>query len=363
MMFRKGLAVAVILLFIGICVVPSTAVQELKDVSTVSFDGNTLYVGGSGQNNYTTIQGAIDDALDGDTVFVYDDSSPYYENININKKLKLIGENKDTTIIDGINDKIVVNITTNGVTVSGFTIQRCAKWYAGIVIRSNYNIITGNMFINDDRGILILYSNGNRITDNYFSDNPWYAICLSNSNYNYILDNIIENCHNGIALWGGTSNILSRNSVINCDRWGIELLCSKSNKIFQNHINNSDRGVMLWRAVAIDNVYGLTSFNVILRNDIINNKRGIRLESSSYNIISQNNLMNNSGNANFDYSIRNFWLGNYWDDWDGTGFERINGTREIFFPVKGDPYWQFFITIPWTQYDWNPASEPYDIGV
>ena len=32
---------------------------------------NTLYVGGSGEGNYTKIQDAIDDASDGDIVFVY----------------------------------------------------------------------------------------------------------------------------------------------------------------------------------------------------------------------------------------------------------------------------------------------------
>ena len=68
-MIRKCLAVIVILLFIGMCVVPSSAVIELKEVSTVSFNGDMLYVGGSGANNYTRIQDAIDNASDGDTVF------------------------------------------------------------------------------------------------------------------------------------------------------------------------------------------------------------------------------------------------------------------------------------------------------
>ena len=54
------------------------AVENLKkDMSPSSiFEGNTLYVGGLGPNNYTIIQEAIDNASDGDTIFVYDDSSP-----------------------------------------------------------------------------------------------------------------------------------------------------------------------------------------------------------------------------------------------------------------------------------------------
>ena len=51
-----------------------------------------MYVGGSGPNNYTTIQSAIDDAVDGDTVFVYDDSSPYREHLLIETSINLLGE-------------------------------------------------------------------------------------------------------------------------------------------------------------------------------------------------------------------------------------------------------------------------------
>lgn len=48
---------------------------------------NILYVGGSGSANFTSIQDACDTAGEEDTVFVYDDSSPYRENIIINTSL------------------------------------------------------------------------------------------------------------------------------------------------------------------------------------------------------------------------------------------------------------------------------------
>ncbi|GAH12836.1 unnamed protein product, partial [marine sediment metagenome] len=108
-LIKKGLVVAVILLFFSVGVVPSTGLfndDTTPPVTTISFDppepdGITLYVGGSGAGNYTKIQDAIDDANDGDTVFVFDDSSPYYENVMVDKSISLIGENKETTIIDG----------------------------------------------------------------------------------------------------------------------------------------------------------------------------------------------------------------------------------------------------------------------
>jgi len=73
-----------------------------KDILKDAINGNTLYVGGNGSNNYSSIQEAIDIAEEGDTVFVYDDSSPYFENILIDKSsISLVGEEKNTTVIDG----------------------------------------------------------------------------------------------------------------------------------------------------------------------------------------------------------------------------------------------------------------------
>ena len=61
----------------------------------------TLFVGGNGPNNYTFIQNAIDNADEGDTIFVFNYSSPYYEKLVINKSINLVGVHKNSTIIDG----------------------------------------------------------------------------------------------------------------------------------------------------------------------------------------------------------------------------------------------------------------------
>ena len=99
-MKKKLIGMFVCMLLIA-TVLPASGTVLLEKVSNPASFGNTLYVGGSGPGNYSTIQEAIDDSSDGDTVFVYDDSSPYYEFVEINKSIDLIGENKDTTIIDG----------------------------------------------------------------------------------------------------------------------------------------------------------------------------------------------------------------------------------------------------------------------
>ena len=96
---KKALVVGIIVLFIGMSITPSTGTTLKQKSSILTIRGNTLYVGGSGPDNYTTIQGAINDANDGDTVFVY--NGTYYENIVVDKSINLVGEDNEKTTIDG----------------------------------------------------------------------------------------------------------------------------------------------------------------------------------------------------------------------------------------------------------------------
>ena len=97
---KKKLILSVVFLLISVIIIPISA-NNIESTFRQSSNGNILYVGGSGEGNYTKIQDAIDDACDGDTVFVFDDSSPYYGNVVVNKSINLIGEDKNTTVIDG----------------------------------------------------------------------------------------------------------------------------------------------------------------------------------------------------------------------------------------------------------------------
>ncbi|MCX6663941.1 MAG: hypothetical protein NTZ75_06800, partial [Euryarchaeota archaeon] len=108
----------VCLVFMLIAGVNTVSSITKKDRSFMMKDVHILYVGGLNPGNYSKIQDAIDNASDGDTVFVYDDSAPYYENIAITVSIHLIGENRNTTSIEGWNN--VVSIFVDGVTVSGF---------------------------------------------------------------------------------------------------------------------------------------------------------------------------------------------------------------------------------------------------
>jgi len=86
----------------------------------------TWTVDDNGSADFSTIQGAIDAASDGDTISVA--AGTYYEHVIIDKDLTLIGEDPETTIIDGggTGQVIIANGSWSSpgpsFTLEGFTI-------------------------------------------------------------------------------------------------------------------------------------------------------------------------------------------------------------------------------------------------
>jgi len=186
----KGLVVVIILFFVATVIIPSSA-QDLKRQSNPIIISNILYVGGSGPGNYTRIQDAINNSSDGDTVFVYDDSSPYKENIYVNKSIKVQGENMTSTIIFGFNCIVSDFVIISGFTfkqygfptlsINGFSnniIENCAftNGSAGLDLeKSDNNIIRNCSFKHLEFGILQIWSSdNNEICYCDFIDNPTY---------------------------------------------------------------------------------------------------------------------------------------------------------------------------------------------
>ena len=185
---------------------------------------STLYVGGSGPNNYTKIQDAINAANDGDTVFVY--SGTYYENVVINKRITLIGENEGNTIINGSKgyyDDVISS--PSHVVIKNFTLESGRN---GIICYPNTCIIENctiknNMYY----GINIIYAGEIIVKNCTICFNGESGIKIEGSN-----DNIIENCrifHNPIGILirvmelNVTNNIIINNQISNVLYCGIKL--------------------------------------------------------------------------------------------------------------------------------------------
>ena len=160
------------IIFVSMLLVSSMVIINSTTYTAKASSGNILYVGGSGPGNYTYIQDAVDDAVDGDTVFVYSDV--YYENVVISKTISLIGEDKNTTIIDGNGTGDVVNITSDGIKLQGFTIRHSdyylpSHYCGGIkVYHSNGNILSNCTISNNWCGILFINSSNNDLYPHTF---------------------------------------------------------------------------------------------------------------------------------------------------------------------------------------------------
>jgi parallel beta-helix repeat protein len=371
---KKSLTFTIAILFIGACIIPigNAAVlnKNIGNIGTAA--GNTLYVGGSGGGNYTTIQEAIDDSTAGDTVFVFDNSSPYQENIRINKQITVLGENRDTTEINGISGQDhAVRISSKNVELNGFTIVGAAGDQDGITVYplmeeitisnnfvkdSSYGIflqagstritITGNSISNNEfEGILLQESDRNIISGNTVYENGDFGISLETiSNQNEILDNTVENNFAGIQIAGGSSqNTLSGNQVLNNEREGIKIegVITQTNEIIGNNVTGNYAGMKVGG-----------SKNSIRSNNIKQNSmEGLFLTGSNENIIEMNNFIDNRKNARYIFSFRNTWDSNYWDDWIGV---RLDLPIFKMFPktIRG---------LSLRSYDMNPQEEPYNI--
>ena len=106
-MDKKKMKIPVFILTI-IFLLFSTLLTVSVSSNEVFSSSITIYVGGIGPNNFSTIQEAIYSAADGYTIFVY--SGIYVENIIIDRSISLVGEDRFTTIIDA-------NFVDNGITV------------------------------------------------------------------------------------------------------------------------------------------------------------------------------------------------------------------------------------------------------
>jgi len=384
--------------FVGI----SYSIDYIGQSSIPTKNGDILYVGGNGTGNYTKIQNAINAAWYGDTVFVYDDSSPYYENLQIKRGINLIGENKDTTVIDGNKQDSVIEILNDDVMVSGFTIRNLRRpfnnwevaavrsngqdnitisdniismgdlghsgsWRAAIFLNGTDCSVLGNYIFEEQdmfRSVgIVLYtgSSNNLISGNTIAGNYTMGIYILDECFNNIIsENYIHHDSSGIAIYGSDNEVIN-NRIVNCSSIGIYIANGVHNTVSGNIISHNIGG--LWDG----GIHISTSNrNIISDNEIsYNHPTGIYVCVSYYNVISGNNFIDNEGegyqedgNAYFDYAglhfFGNIWKGNYWSD------SLSGGTLPKIIPGE---LMIFFIDRLWINFDWHPAQEPYDIGV
>ena len=271
---------------------------------------------------YAAIQAAIDDADSGDTIFVY--AGTYYENIVVNKTINLIGENKNTTIIDGFDHDDTIFIIRDGVTIAGFTIQNsghkmyyntreiyCIRGLCGIyVFESNNCTITNNIIQNNGIGIWLHMNINSTISDNILIHDGIYIY-----GRNYDLHNVIDNRSywDSHTIYNNTANGLpiryykhENNLVVPSDTGQVILVNCTNSTIqclnlshvdepilvaFSSHVNVSKNSLTNVSFHGIDLSY---SSNIsVYENFVIAYDEGIWIGDSDNNILSRNHIIGN----------------------------------------------------------------------
>jgi len=346
----KWLAIGIILLFVATCIIPVIAQNIEKPLPTPR--GSWLYVGGSGPGNYSIIQYAINDANPGDTIFVYDESSPYFENIRIDKSLTLVGEDKTTTKIDGNGNDVVITVTLcSHVNIHGFTIKNGDQNLIRLDSCERCSISENILFGRDCLGIFLSKSHNNELLNNIiiFGSGILSKYCINNT----IAHNNISFAMSGIVLFDSPDTKIYWNHVKYIYYNGLEIEGSSNCDIYGNIIEkNRGNGIYFYRC----------SNNTVRFNTIKRNTVGVGIDGNQINFYS-NNFINNICKVVITE------IGDYY--FDSNYFNRplhhpkcIIGLKQIMLRAPGthgphDPGW--FITIPKLIFDANPAQEPYDI--
>ncbi|RLF40161.1 MAG: hypothetical protein DRN12_05990 [Thermoplasmata archaeon] len=238
----------------------------------------------------------------------------------------------------------------------------------GFYVSSSRNSVLDNNRAAGDFGFYLISTSNSVLTNNvvsstgdgiYFSD----GIYLKDSWENILTNNRVCNSNEGIHLDSSSNNFLT-NNMASYNTRGFYLYRSSSNVLTNNTIDNNLIGVYIRyqssentianNKVSKNRQHGvyliLSSNNTLTLNYIQNNvDNGIYLDSySNNNEIYYNNIIGNHWNAYIVQSFRNKWYGNYWDDWIGIGPKIIHGRIKI-----------FNITVPWFNFDWHPARDPW----
>jgi parallel beta-helix repeat protein len=137
---------------------------------------------GSLEYPYRYIQDGINNAEPYDTVYVF--NTTYHERPAISFPLSLMGENMETTIIDGDNSGSVVQIFSDCVMISGFTISHGGydTDNAGISIQASDCLVKENTIkSNNYYGVYVAYCD-NTLYHNNFQSNTYQAFDATGEN-------------------------------------------------------------------------------------------------------------------------------------------------------------------------------------
>ena len=365
-------------------------------------------------DDYEKIQWAIGNASNGDTIFVR--AGTYYENVFVNKTVSLIGENKNTTIIDGAGTTIIDSFLFDGgifvfaddVKIANLTVRNgsygiCMR---GDHIRGNRVTVTDCVAYNNWFGLEMFQSSQNLLRRNLLFNNSYNLHIGAFWHINEFLHDIdTSNLLNGKpAYYLVNKNNLSINPVSFPNIGYLGVVNSTNVQISDLSISRNGEGLLIAfssdtlieRIEAINNFDGISlsesprttirhcnfSYNYegifayysdyvnIQENTVSHNDQGIFLIGSNYGTVYHNNLIENGClpgfyQARVDHSHNCHWDngypsgGNFWSDYTGLDVKSGPYQNETGSDGIGDtPY-----VIDKNNQDNYPLTEPWSTPI
>jgi len=290
---KKHVSILIISLFMLWFISYNTSGNTIRWGMASTENGTIIHV----PLNFTSIQAAVDNANSSDTIII----SPgiYAENLIINKSLTMIGEDRDTTIIDGLSAGDAISIQSDSVTIRSLTVM------------SNSTGIRGNAIVVDHHGGVIV--DDTKLAGSYYG--LFLAVC--------------------------SGSVFSDNIIID-NTFGIELINTNNNVFSNNMISGNSEGI---------DFYNINDRNVFFGNTLSNNGEGAVIrQDTNETIFYHNNFLDQ---ITIETGGTNFWNqsgeGNYWSSYKGQDFysgqyQNETGSDGIAdAPYRIDPtYWDYY---------------------
>ena len=186
-----------------------------------------------------SIQAAINNATDGDTILVK--AGTYYESVVVNKSVSVVGESPSVTVIDGKGTaQYIFHVVASNVFIGNFTLKdtnpnpNTYSYAIGVV--NVVNVTAKNLIITDVViGIDLKSSNFTKVIGNQIKECKSWALRLhGKSCNNTVVGNTFEN---------NPTAIIFADSL------------SKFSKVYHNNFINNTNDVVSWAVNYFDNGY------------------------------------------------------------------------------------------------------------